>query len=318
MPIPTSAMRVAVELDEGADGGDRPVAGAALDLLVGAAGAGADRARGPRRGSRHRRPPSRTARRGTRRSSTVRVPVAERMTAVAPQGGEHGGEILGRVGLAERPADRAPVAHERVGDDPLGLGEDAVVLGQQRRVEHGGMARHRPDSDLVAVELDVVEVGQAVDVDERLGAGQPELHHRQQAVASRQQPSVRSVAGEQRDRPRRRCPPARTRTEAELARATPSPPGHAAARHPPCRGNLRPVSRGVNGRLTDRLSSAPGVVHLRRDPDPARGVRAGGPAGIGQGGGRHARGERAGGLRGTRRAAPAARRSADRQDSEPG
>ena len=35
-----------------------------------------------------------------------------------------GGQVLGRVGLAERAADRAAVADDRVGDHALGVGED--------------------------------------------------------------------------------------------------------------------------------------------------------------------------------------------------
>ena len=44
--------------------------------------------------------------------------------------GDDRGEVLGRVGLAERAADGAAVAHDRVGDDPLGVVEDREVLAE--------------------------------------------------------------------------------------------------------------------------------------------------------------------------------------------
>jgi hypothetical protein len=40
----------------------------------------------------------------------------------------------------------------------------------------------RPDPQPVAVLDDEVELGEVVDVDEPLGPGEPQLHHRQQAV----------------------------------------------------------------------------------------------------------------------------------------
>ena len=59
------------------------------------------------------------------------------------------------------------------------------------------MAGHGPDGEVVAVEPDVVQVGQVVDVDQQLGPGQAELHHRQQAVAAGDEPGLRPVAFEQ-------------------------------------------------------------------------------------------------------------------------
>ena len=37
-----------------------------------------------------------------------------------------GAEVLGRVGLAQRAADRAAVAHDGVGDDAFGVAEDGA------------------------------------------------------------------------------------------------------------------------------------------------------------------------------------------------
>ena len=51
------------------------------------------------------------------------------------------------------------------------------------------MPGHRPDADLVDTDAHVAElVVQVVDVDEVLEVGQPELHHRDQAVAAGHEP----------------------------------------------------------------------------------------------------------------------------------
>ena len=56
-------------------------------------------------------------------------------------------EVLGGVGLAQRAADRAAVAHHRVGDDLLGVAEQREVLGQQVGLEQVDVARERADLD---------------------------------------------------------------------------------------------------------------------------------------------------------------------------
>jgi len=45
---------------------------------------------------------------------------------------EGGRQVFGRIGLAERAADRSPVAHDRVGDHPFGVHEDGKVFRDQR------------------------------------------------------------------------------------------------------------------------------------------------------------------------------------------
>jgi hypothetical protein len=96
--------------------------------------------------------------------------------------GAHRGEVLGGVGLAERAADRAAVAHDGVGDDLLGVAEDREVLGQQLGLEEVDVPGERADADLGPRVADVRQLGEVVDVDQVLGVGQPQLHHRQQAV----------------------------------------------------------------------------------------------------------------------------------------
>ena len=69
------------------------------------------------------------------RAGTVLVPDRFRITIVALQRGERRRQVLRRVGLAQRPADRAPEPHDRVGDDPLGVVQDREVLAGGRGVE---------------------------------------------------------------------------------------------------------------------------------------------------------------------------------------
>jgi hypothetical protein len=58
----------------------------------------------------------------------------------------------------------------------------------------------RPDRDLVALLADVGEIAlEVVDVDEVLGRSQPQLHHRQQAVAARDDPRLWAETLQQRD-----------------------------------------------------------------------------------------------------------------------
>src|SRR5690242_10795436 len=95
-------------------GGDGPVAGPPLDLLVRAARAGAHRQAhlgqdlaGADRG--HERPDVEAL------HADDALAVAAADHHVRPGGGAHRGQVLGRVGLAQRPADRAAVARDRAG-----------------------------------------------------------------------------------------------------------------------------------------------------------------------------------------------------------
>ena len=116
---------------------------------------------------------------------TTRSPLGSADHDLGLGGGAHGREVLGRIGLAERAADRAAVAHDRVGDHVLGIAEEREVLGEQLGLEEIDMPRQRADPDLAALLADVRELREIVDVDQVLGVRQPQLHHRQQAVTAR-------------------------------------------------------------------------------------------------------------------------------------
>ena len=108
--MPASAIVPPVEPQRGAGGGDGPVAGAALDLLVGAAGAVAQRDADL---DEHLGVADRRLVRAAVELAIVDDALAARprMTTRRAERGAHRREVLGRVGLAQRAADRAAVAH---------------------------------------------------------------------------------------------------------------------------------------------------------------------------------------------------------------
>src|SRR5690606_37174986 len=59
----------------------------------------------------------------------------------------------------------------------------------------------RADRDLVAVDPDVLQLGELADVDDQLGRGQPQLHDRQQRVPAREQRGVLAVLLQQGEGP---------------------------------------------------------------------------------------------------------------------
>jgi hypothetical protein len=69
--------------------------------------------------------------------------------------------------------------------------EDREILACHGRIEQVGVPGQGTDAQLVAVQPDVGQLGQPVDVDQHLGLGQPQLHHRDQAVAARQHAGLR-------------------------------------------------------------------------------------------------------------------------------
>ncbi len=71
------------------------------------------------------------------------------------------------------------------------------MLADHRRREHGGVPGHRAQAQLAPVDADEVELAEVVDVDDALGLRQPDAHHRQQAVAARDEPRFRAELLEQ-------------------------------------------------------------------------------------------------------------------------
>src|SRR5579875_121977 len=74
------------------------------------------------------------------------------------------------------------------------------VLPGDRRVQQVGVTGQRADRKLVAIDPDVAQLVQVGDIDQRLRLGQPELHHRDQAVPCGEHPGFRPRPAQQRER----------------------------------------------------------------------------------------------------------------------
>ena len=92
------------------------------------------------------------------------------------QGGRR--EVAGRVGVGDRPADRAAVAHLRITDVARRMSEQGNVLGEHFRDLDVAVPREGADGDVIAILADVREVGEPADVDEHAGLGEAQLHQR--------------------------------------------------------------------------------------------------------------------------------------------
>src|SRR5829696_1713089 len=169
------------------DGGGRrrngPVAGTPLDLLVRAAGTGTER-------QPHLSQQLTVA---DRRGEWADVELVQAYDALAARAANYGPrlqrradrrQVLCRIGLAERAADRAAVADDGVRNHLLRIPEDRETQREQIRLQEVDVTRQRPDPHLAALLPDVGELGEVVDVDQVLRVRQPELHHRQQAVTA--------------------------------------------------------------------------------------------------------------------------------------
>ncbi len=111
-------------------------------------------------------------------------------------------QVGGRVRVRERAADGAAVPDLGVADLRGRVGQDRRLRLQQRRSGDLGVPRRRADDHLVALEPDARQLRHPGDVDQHGRLGEPDLHHRQQRVAARQQLGVLAVLGQERDRVR--------------------------------------------------------------------------------------------------------------------
>ena len=163
---------------------DRPVAGAALDLLVCAAAA------------RSHRDPNLGEQLPIAHRSGVRpdVEVLHAHYSLSGRSSDHhagldraadGRQVLRRIGLTQGAADGSAVAHDRVGDHQLGIPEDREVAGEQLGFQELHVPCQGSDPDLAVLLTDECELRQVVDVDQVRRIRQAQLHHRQQAVPAR-------------------------------------------------------------------------------------------------------------------------------------
>ena len=102
--------------------------------------------------------------------------------------------------MRERAAERAAVAHLRVADRARDRPEQRRLRGHHVGRREVVVAGARADGQLVAVDARVAQLVQPPDVDQQLGRGEPQLHHRQQRVAAREHLGVVAVLGQERQR----------------------------------------------------------------------------------------------------------------------
>ena len=111
-----------------------------------------------------------------------------------------GGQVARRVAVGDRATDRAAVTHLRIADVAGRMGEQRHVLGEHRALLDVHVPRHRADRDVVAGVADVRQVGQPADVDQHARLGEPQLHERQQAVPTGDELGVLAVLADEADR----------------------------------------------------------------------------------------------------------------------
>src|SRR5206468_8913538 len=89
-----------------------------------------------------------------------------------------------RVGKAS--TDGAARTHLQVSDGSRGFRERGERLGGRRAVGDRPVCRERADDDGAILALDLTEAGDAADVDQQFGLGEPELHQGNETVAAGQ------------------------------------------------------------------------------------------------------------------------------------
>jgi hypothetical protein len=72
--------------------------------------------------------------------------------------------------------------------------EDREVLADDRRRQEVGVPGEGADDKGVAVDADLGEIAEVVDVYQRVGPGQTQLHHRDEAVAAGYDPRFGTVS----------------------------------------------------------------------------------------------------------------------------
>ena len=83
-------------------------------------------------------------------------------------------------------AHRAAIADRSVGDMLVGRDDERRVLPDDRRGQHVGVPRQSADHKPIALDRNPAELGNTIDVDQPLRCDQPQVHHRNQALAAGQ------------------------------------------------------------------------------------------------------------------------------------
>ncbi len=128
-----------------------------------------------------------------------RVPSGPCATTVARSANSADGNVRRGVGVGERAADGAAVAHLVVADVGSGFGQQPGLAEHERVDLDVAVAGHRTDREVVACIADVLEIVQAVDVDEHRRRREAEPHERNERVAAGDELGFVAVFGERGD-----------------------------------------------------------------------------------------------------------------------
>src|SRR5438874_9582863 len=104
---------------------------------------------------------------------------------------------LGRgVELAERAAERAAVTRLAMADLQHRLVHERTVLVDALVEFHITLACHCTDNEGVALLLYISEIGDAIEIDDVVGRGEPHVEHRHERLAAGEKPRVLELAEE--------------------------------------------------------------------------------------------------------------------------
>ena len=104
--------------------------------------------------------------------------------------GRHRAPFGGRIGVRDAAAERAAGADRMMRDVAHHRGEQAAERAVLHRLLERRMAHAGADAELAVLDLEAVELGDAVDVDQMLRPRQPERHGRHQALPAGQHAAV--------------------------------------------------------------------------------------------------------------------------------
>jgi len=94
--------------------------------------------------------------------------------------------VVGRVAVGQVAAQGGHLAHDGVGDHVGGIGQQRVTVGYQAGAFQVHFTGHGADLQPAIGFANIGQAFQAVDIDQHGRRGQPELEHRDQAVAAGQ------------------------------------------------------------------------------------------------------------------------------------
>ena len=102
--------------------------------------------------------------------------------------------------MDETATQGAPVAHLHVADLRSEFGQERAFVAEQRGSFNVVVGRHRADGYVAAGRANVIEIGDAADVDNGLRLCQAQFHRRHQAVPAGQDFGVRAMQFQERNR----------------------------------------------------------------------------------------------------------------------